>query len=384
MKVCVVTGTRAEYGLFYWLLKALEQDDAFTLQIVATGMHLSPEFGLTYQEIEADGFVIDAKVDMLLASDSAVATTKSSGMALIGLADAFEQLQPDLVVLLGDRFEALCAAQAAMLATIPIAHLHGGEATEGVIDEAIRHAISKMSHLHFPATEPYRQRLIQMGEHPDKVFNVGALGVESVKRTTLLSKQALEQSIDFDLGNDFFLVTYHPVTLNENEQAQGMQALLDALDAFPNHKILLTFPNADTNGRALLAQVKAYAAQQPQRVFLTESLGRIRYLSALSQCACVVGNSSSGIIEAPSFQVATVNIGSRQQGRARANSVVESESSRQEIVNAIQEALKLTENYKKTGIENPYDGGNTSQRIVDVLKQVSLVNILKKSFYELG
>lgn len=383
MKVCVVTGTRAEYGLFYWLLKALDADPFFDLQLVVTGMHLSPEFGSTYQEIERDGFTIHDKVEILLSGDSPVAITKSTGLALMGFAETFKNLQPDLVMLLGDRFEALGAAQAAMFANLPIAHLHGGEATEGLIDEAVRHSISKMSHIHFAATDIYRKRLIQMGEQPDSVHNVGALGVESATKTSLMTKAELEASIDFNLGERFFLVTYHPVTLDVNEQQVGVEALFEAMDSFPDIKVLITFPNADTFGRQLIDMVKGYAQSHPDRVYLTESLGRVRYLSALEHCCCVIGNSSSGIIEAPSFDVATVDIGSRQQGRVRAESVIHSGNTKAEIETAIQKGLSLDKNTQPEVFNNPYDGGKTSESIIEILKNTPLSDILRKRFYEL-
>lgn len=383
MKVCVVTGTRAEYGLFYWLLKALDADPFFDLQIVVTGMHLSPEFGSTFKEIERDGFTIHDKVEILLSGDSPVAITKSTGLALMGFAETFKNLQPDLVMLLGDRFEAFGAAQAAMFANLPIAHLHGGEATFGAMDESIRHAISKMSHIHFASTEIYRKRLIQMGELPENVHNVGALGVESATKTSLMSQSELEASIQFNLGEQFFLVTYHPVTLGFNEQQDGMKALLDALDSFPDIKVLITFPNADTFGRQLIDMVKDYTQKNAERVYLTESLGRVRYLSALEHCCCVIGNSSSGIIEAPSFNVATVDIGTRQQGRVRAESVLHSGNSQQEIENTIKEAMRLLSSTELEAIENPYNGGNCSEKIVSILKDISLTDLTKKYFYDL-
>ncbi|UAA39149.1 UDP-N-acetylglucosamine 2-epimerase (hydrolyzing) [Paraneptunicella aestuarii] len=383
MKVCVVTGTRAEYGLFYWLLKALDADPFFELKLIVTGMHLSPEFGSTYREIEADGFIIHDKVDIHLSGDSPVDVSKSTGLALAGIAESFRNLQPDLVILLGDRFEALGAAQAAMFANIPIAHLHGGEATFGAMDESIRHAISKLSHIHFPATETYRKRLIQMGELPENVHHVGALGVESATKTERMSLSELEASIQFDLGERFFLVTYHPVTLDAKGQQEGMESLLNALDCFPDVKVLLTFPNADTYGRQLINKVKEYAQNNPERVYLTESLGRVRYLSALAHCGCVIGNSSSGIIEAPSFKVATVNIGSRQQGRVCANSVLHCDNTQHDIESAIKEAMKLRASGELSSLQNPYDGGSSSEKIVSVLKSVSLSSLTKKYFYDL-
>ncbi|MCY7294360.1 UDP-N-acetylglucosamine 2-epimerase [Alteromonas sp. a30] len=384
MKVCVVTGTRAEYGLFYWLLKALNDDPSFELQLVVTGMHLSPEFGSTYQEIEKDGFPIHDTVEILLSGDSPVAITKSTGLALMGFAESFKNLQPDLVMLLGDRFEALGAATAALFANIPIAHLHGGEATFGAVDESIRHAISKMAHIHFPATEEYRARLIQMGEQPESVYNVGALGVESSVKTQALSKQALEESIGFDLGERFFLVTYHPVTLDVQEQREGMQAMLEALDAFPNVKLLITFPNADAHGRELIDTLKRYVSQNSERVYLTESLGRVRYLSALSHCACVVGNSSSGVIEAPSFSVPTVDIGCRQQGRARADSVFNCKPTKDSILKTLNHVMAQKYSAADPIFTNPYDGGETSQQIIEILKAIDLNDVGKKIFNDLN
>lgn len=383
MKVCIVTGTRAEYGLFYWLLKAFEADPFFELQLVVTGMHLSTEFGSTYQEIEQDGFVIHDKVEVLLSGDTPTAITKSTALALIGLADSFQRLQPDLVLLLGDRFEALGAAQAALFANIPIVHLHGGEVTLGAMDESIRHAISKMAHIHFPATDTYRRRLIQMGESPEYVHNVGALGVESLNKTRLMSRPALMESLSFDLGEQFFLVTYHPVTRDLNEQQDGMTSLLNALERFPEIKVLITFPNADTYGRQLITQVQVYAKQNAGRVYLTESLGRVRYLSALRQCCCVIGNSSSGIIEAPSFNVATVDIGSRQQGRVKADSVIQCEPNQVDIEKAIQKAMQMKTSGELSTVKNPYNGGNTSEKIVSVLKRMPLSDFKKKHFYDL-
>lgn len=382
MKVCVVTGTRAEYGLFYWLLKRLQQDTFFELQLVATGMHLSPEFGNTYKEIESDGFVINDKVEILLSGDSPSAITKSTGLALIGFAECYKQLKPDLMLLLGDRYEAMAAAQAAMFANIPIAHIHGGEATFGAIDESIRHAISKMSHIHFAATEVYRQRLIQMGEQPDMVHDVGALGVESAKRTSLMSHAQLQESINFKLGEKFFLVTYHPVTQDLQGQRHGIDALLAALDKYSDYKILITFPNADTHGRELINIIKRFAQAQPERVYLTESLGRIRYLSALKLCQCVIGNSSSGIIEAPSYRTPTVNIGSRQQGRVCADSVFHCDNQVEEIQACINKALAVNNREEISIFSNPYEKESSSASIVSILKKAELKKLAKKVFFD--
>ena len=382
--IAVVTGTRAEYGLFYWLLKAIKAHPAHELKLLVTGTHLSHEFGLTYKEIEADGFQIDEKIEILLSSDTAVATSKSTALAIIGCSEALERIRPDLVVLLGDRFEALAAAQAAMFANIPLVHLHGGESTEGLIDEAVRHAITKMSHVHFTSTEAYRARLIQMGEQPERVFNVGALGVESAMKTELLSRQQLSEWLGFDLSGDYFLVTYHPVTLDLAEQTDGAEALFKALDHYPDIKVLLTFPNADTNGRQLIDLARAYQDKWPGRVCLSKSLGRVRYLSALRAALVVVGNSSSGIIEAPSFGAPTVDIGTRQWGRSRAESVLHASPSFEEISRALGRAIELKRQLPEDhAFTNPYDGGETSAKILEILEQVPLTALLRKRFHEI-
>ena len=375
-----------EYGLFYWLLKALDADPFFDLQIVVTGMHLSPEFGSTYQEIERDGFVISDKVESLLSGDSPSAIAKSTGLVVSGVADSLQRIKPDLVLLLGDRFEALGATQAAMLSNLPIAHIHGGEATFGAIDDSIRHAITKMAHVHYTATESYRQRVIQLGEHPDSVVNVGAPGVESAVRTELMTQSELEASIQFSLSDKFFLVTYHPVTLDLDEQIAGIEAMLEALGEFTAYKVLITFPNADTFGRQIVAKMKQYAEKNAERVLLIESLGRVRYLSALKYCSCVIGNSSSGVIEAPTFEVPTVDIGTRQAGRVRADSVLNCGTDKDEIASTIESALNMSKVRNGTGknaFDNPYFGGNTSNRIVESLKKLDLKGVLKKRFYDL-
>lgn len=384
LKIAVVTGTRAEYGLFYWLLKAIEAHPEHDLRLLVTGMHLSHEFGLTYKEIETDGFHIDEKVEILLSSDSAVATSKSTALALMGCAGAFDRMRPDLVVLLGDRFEALAAAQAAMFANIPIVHLHGGEATEGLIDEAVRHAITKMSHLHFTATEAYRRRLLQMGERPERVVNVGALGVESAVKTELLSREALSDALGFDLSGDFFLVTYHPVTLDLVEQTEGVEALFQALDGYPDVKVVLTFPNADTHGRQLIDRAYAYQLAWPNRVHLSKSLGRVRYLSALKFATAVIGNSSSGIIEAPSFGAPTVDIGTRQGGRERADSVLHAAPKLDSIKSTIERAIELKRALPPgQTFDNPYDNGATSAHILRFLSDTDLRSLLRKRFYDI-
>lgn len=383
-KICIVTGTRAEYGLLYWLMKEINDDDELELQIIATGMHLSPEFGLTYKNIETDGFNISAKVEMLLSSDTPVGITKSIGLAVVGFADVLEQLKPDILVLLGDRYEILAAAQAALVARIPVAHLHGGETTEGAMDEAIRHSITKMAHLHFVAAEPYRQRVIQLGEIPDNVFNYGAPGLDNINRLELLSREEFERSINFSLGKLNFLVTYHPVTLGSEDPYHSMQQLLAALAAFPNAKIILTKPNSDTGGRIISQLIDQYAQLYHERVYACTSLGQVRYLSALKYCDVVIGNSSSGIIEAPFLKTPTVNIGNRQCGRLQARSIISCPETSKAIIEAIQQALSPEFQQILPGIESVYGQGDTSRKIKERLKQTNLDGVTCKKFYDIS
>jgi len=383
-KICVVTGTRADYGLLYWLMKTVQASEDFELQVIASAMHLSPEFGLTYQQIENDGFVIDERIEMLLSGDTTVSVTKSMGLGTIGFADAYQRLRPDLVVLLGDRFEALSAAQAAMIAKIPIAHLHGGELTEGAVDESIRHAITKMSQLHFVSTTEYKDRVVQLGEQPGHVIVCGALGIDNIKRMQLLDRRTFEQSIDFALGGQSFIVTYHPVTLAKSAAANSMVDLLAAMDRFPQAKIILTYPNADAEGRYLIEQIKAYAEKNRDRVYLTSSLGQVKYLSALQHVDMVIGNSSSGILEAPSFKKPTINIGDRQKGRIKADSVIDCGESTDAIVEAMKFGLsdKFSQTVSRT--VNPYGEGGAVDIILDTIKQVELDNLLRKPFFDIS
>ncbi|WP_373230798.1 UDP-N-acetylglucosamine 2-epimerase [Cohnella sp.] len=381
-KLCVVTGSRAESGLLYWLMKEIQDDPELEFQLVVTGMHLSPEFGLTYRHIEQDGFQIDAKVEMLLSSDTPVGLTKSMGLGLIGFADAFERLRPDTVVLLGDRYEIMVAAQAAMIARIPIAHLHGGESTEGVMDEAIRHSITKMAHLHFTATEKYRQRVIQLGEQPDKVFNVGAVGLDNVHRLSLLSREQLEHSLTFQLGNRCFLVTYHPLTLSRQSPAEYMEMLLRALDHFKDAKIIFTKSNADTDGRIISQMIDEYVNKNRERAVSFVSLGQLKYLSLLKYVDVVIGNSSSGIFEAPMFHKPTVNIGQRQKGRVKGSSVIDCGDTCQEIIESVQLALSPEFQAKLPESKSLYGEGNSAPVVKEILKTIPLEGILFKSFYE--
>jgi UDP-hydrolysing UDP-N-acetyl-D-glucosamine 2-epimerase len=381
-KICVVTGTRAEYGLLYWLMKEIKNDPELELQLVATGMHLSPEFGLTYRKIEEDGFTIDAKVEMLLSSDTPVGIAKSIGLGVIGFADALSRLKPDILVVLGDRYEIFAAAQAAMTARVPIAHIHGGEITVGVLDEAMRHAITKMSHFHFTAAEPYRQRVIQLGELPDRVLNYGAPGLDNLKKANLLEKEDFEKAIDFQLGVLSFLVTYHPMTLSAEGPEKPFEELLGALDHFPEAKIIFTKANADAFGRIINQKIDDYAERHPLRLKVFTSMGSRLYLSAIKNVDIVVGNSSSGLIEVPVLKKPTVNIGERQRGRLRADSVIDCDEEERAIVSAIEQGLSPG---FKSILENdvpPYDQENTSYKIKEYLKNVSLQNILMKQFYD--
>jgi len=381
-KICVVTGTRAEYGLLYWLMKAIEADKDLELQLIVTGMHLSPEFGLTYHEIEKE-FCIHKKIEMLLSSDTPVGISKSMGLAQISFAEAYDELKPDMIVILGDRYEMLSVASAAMIARIPIVHLHGGETTEGAFDESIRHCISKMSYLHFTATEAYRKRVIQLGEEPNRVFNVGGMGIENIQRLTLLSKDAFEQSIDFKLNTHNLLVTFHPVTLENASAQEQFQALLDALDGLSDTHLIFTKANSDTNGRVINQMLDDYVSHNAHKAIGFTSLGQVRYLSALQFVDAVVGNSSSGLAEAPSFRIGTINIGDRQKGRIKASSVIDCEPTIEGIENALEKLYSPTFQEALQQVENPYGNGCASEKIVEILKTVELEKSLKKTFYDI-
>jgi UDP-2,4-diacetamido-2,4,6-trideoxy-beta-L-idose 2-epimerase len=380
-RIAVFTGTRAEYGLLYWLMKDIQSHSELELQVIAAAMHLSPEFGHTWHAIVDDGFPIDAKVEMLLSSDSRVGITKSMGLGTIGLADALDRLAPDALVILGDRFEALAAAQTALVMNIPIMHLHGGEVTEGAYDDAIRHAITKMASLHGVAAESYRQRVIQMGEKPERVLNVGALGLDHLTRSPRMSRQALAENLGFSLDAPYLLVTYHPVTLANEPPVESFQGLLDALDRWPDHQVILTYPNADNGGRAIIPLLETYAAGQPERVLAIPSLGFQRYLSAVAEAAAVVGNSSSGLIEVPSFGVPTVNIGQRQGGRLAADSVLHCAAQADAIEASLRQALSPTFRAACRHTRNPYGQGNAAQQIVSALATQPLETL--KTFHDL-
>jgi GDP/UDP-N,N'-diacetylbacillosamine 2-epimerase (hydrolysing) len=383
-KICVITGTRAEYGLLYWLLKGLQEDDEIELQLIATGMHLSPEFGLTYTQIEKDGFHIDRKVEMLLSSDTAVGITKSMGLGLISFADAFDELSPDIIVLLGDRYEILSAASSALIANIPIAHLHGGETTEGAFDESIRHAVTKMSHIHFTAAEEYRKRVIQLGENPDRVFNVGALGIENIKRLKLLSKEEFEESISFKLNQKNLLITFHPVTLEQDSAEKQFQELLNAVDELRDTNLIFTKANSDSEGRAINRMIEEYVIKNKDKAVAFASLGQLRYLSALQYVDAVIGNSSSGILEAPSFKIGTINVGDRQKGRLRAASIIDSPPEAEQIKNALQYLYSPEFQKKLMHCINPFGDGKASGQIISILKTTDYKQLLKKEFYNIS
>jgi GDP/UDP-N,N'-diacetylbacillosamine 2-epimerase (hydrolysing) len=380
-KICVVTGTRAEYGLLRWVMQGIQDSEVLGLQLIVTGMHLSPEFGLTVQEIESDGFCIDRKVEMLLSSDTPVGITKSMGLAMIGFADALAELQPELLLVLGDRFEIFAAAASAMIARVPIAHLHGGESTEGVIDEPIRHSITKMAHLHFVAADEYRHRVIQLGENPERVFQVGGLGIDNIKSLKLLGRDELEAALDFKLADRNLLITFHPVTLEHNSSCEQMAELLAALTELDNVGLIFTMPNADTDGRVLFRQIDAFCARHSNACAYT-SLGQLRYLSCIQHVDGVIGNSSSGLAEVPSFKKGTINIGDRQRGRLRAASVIDCDPDRVSICNAIHRLFSPAFQAQLPCVENPYGNGGASVAIVKALERLALDGLLKKRFYD--
>ena len=382
-KICIVTGSRAEWGLLSGLARKITDDPELELQIIATNMHLSPEFGLTYREIERQGFRINRKVEMLLSSDSANATGKSVGLATIGFADAYEELAPDMLLVLGDRYEILAAVTAALFYKIPVAHLHGGEVTEGAYDDAIRHAITKMSHLHFTSTEEYRRRVIQLGEQPERVFHVGAIGIDNIRHIALLDKKVLEEQLDFPFDRKTVLVTYHPETLDAIPVEEQFRNLLEALDDRQDIRILFTLPNSDTGGRIIVRMIEEFVARNKQRVRAYTSLGQLRYLSALRFVAAVVGNSSSGILEVPSFGKPTLDIGNRQKGRLAANSVVHCGVSGAEISEGLNRVLSDAFAKQTACVQNPYEKEDSALEILKILKNYPLDGIVQKTFYDI-
>ena len=383
-KICIVTGTRAEYGLFCPLLNLLKNSVDYDLQLLVTGMHLSPEFGLTYKEIEKDGFVISEKIEALLSSDSSVGTIKSTGLSMIGFADAFQRLKPDWVIVLGDRFETFAATTAAYLGKIPVAHISGGETTEGATDEGLRHAITKMSYLHFASTDVYRKRIIQLGETPSRVFNVGAIGLDNISQMALLTQQELSNQINFDLTDTpYALITFHPVTLENNTSQHQFIQLLSVLDKQDNLKLVFTLPNSDADGRIITELIKQFVDKHPQNARCYTSLGQLRYLSAVKYADFVIGNSSSGIVEVPSFQIPTINIGDRQKGRLQSKTVIDALPTCSAIQTAIQKARSKTFKKACLGFDNIYGSGDTAKKIIELLRQYAVVSSLKKTFFDL-
>lgn len=383
--ICVVTATRAEYGLLKPIIKKLSLVPEFDVRVAVTGAHLSPEFGLTYREIEEDGIKIDEKVEMLLSADTPSAISKSMGLAMIGFADYFKQLKPDMLIVLGDRYETLAVAAAAMNQRIPIAHLYGGETTEGAIDDNIRHAVTKLSYLHFTSTEEYRRRVIQLGETPERVFCTGAVGIENIKNEKLMSKAELEGYLQLKLDKPYAVVTFHPVTLENDTSGKQIRALLDAISRFKDMIFIFTKANSDESGRWINQKIDEFTAGHTQAKAFA-SLGMVGYLSTLKYCAMVIGNSSSGIIEAPSFGIPTVNIGDRQKGRIRGDSIIDCDPDQDEIVNAMHTALRDDFKAIAKHAMNPYGDGDTSDKIVERIKEYILSNKidLKKNFFDIG
>ena len=363
-------------------MQGIKDDPDLTLQVIATGAHLSPEFGLTYREIEKDGFRIDRKVEMLTSSDTPVGIAKSMGLGLIGFADALNELRPDLIVVLGDRFEIFAAVAAALVACVPAAHLHGGETTEGAFDDALRHSITKMSHLHFVAAEIYRQRVIQLGEQPERVFLVGGLGIDNIKRLQLLDRVELEASLGFKLRKRNLLITFHPVTLETATAADQMAELLAALAELQDTQLIFTMPNADTDGRVLVKMVDQFVAQRANARAYT-SLGQLLYLSSIAHVDGVVGNSSSGLAEVPSFKKGTINIGDRQRGRLQAESVINCEPNRQSIAVALERLYSADFKASLGHVRNLYGEGGASEKVVETIKHYAIDGIVKKAFYDL-
>jgi len=382
-RIAVVTGSRSEYGLLRWLMRDIAAHDALDLYVLVTGAHLSPEHGLTVREIEEDGFTIHRRIDTLLSSDSAQGIGKSMGLGVIGFAGAFAELRPDVLVVLGDRYEIFAAVAAAAVANIPVAHLHGGEVTLGAYDEGLRHAMTKLSHLHFVATAEYRARVVQLGEDPQHVYLVGGLGVDAIRRTTLLTKTEVETQLGIALREPTLMVAFHPVTLEEEAGERELIELLAALDSCPDAQCIITMPNADTGGRSMATRIHAFAATRPH-VLVVPSLEQRLYFSTLALATALVGNSSSGLLEAPSFGKPTVNVGDRQHGRQKAESVIDCRPTRAAIGAAIRRACAPEFQHRCASVRNPYGDGGASQRVTDVLAGVSLLGLLKKRFHSTG
>jgi len=382
-KIGVVTGSRADYGLLRYLMRDVQVSSNFELQIVATGMHLSSEFGMTYQEIEKDGFTINDKVEMLLSSDTSSAISKSTGLGMIGFSDAFNKLNPDLLIVLGDRYEILSASTAAMFAKIPIAHIHGGETTEGAFDEAIRHSISKMAWWHFVAADEYEKRVIQLGENPKRVFNVGGLGVDAIKKTRLLSKKELMEKTDIKFGEKNLLITYHPVTLEKNTSQKHFQSILYAINELRDVYLIFTMPNADSDSKIIKEMINEFVTNNPKTSISFTSMGNLNYLSTLQFVDGVIGNSSSGLAEAPTFKIGTINIGDRQKGRLKAESIIDCEPTKKSIRLAIDKLYGHKFQNDIHSVQNPYGDGDAIEKILDILLNEDIPKEMKKEFYDL-
>jgi GDP/UDP-N,N'-diacetylbacillosamine 2-epimerase (hydrolysing) len=382
-KICVVTGTRAEYGLLRWLMDGIDKSAKLDLQIIVTGMHLSPEFGLTYREIEKDGFKISRKIEMLMSSDTPSGIVKSMGLGMIGFPDAFLELKPDLLVVLGDRYEVLAAVSSALIFRIPVAHLHGGESTEGLTDEAIRHSVTKMSHFHFVATKEYKRKVMQLGEQPNNIFLVGGLGIDNIKKLNILDRKDLEKSISFKLGKKNLLITFHPVTLEEGTSKNQINELLLALETLENTHLLFTMPNADSDSRIISEMIEGFVSKHSHAKSF-KSLGQLRYLSCMKYVDGVVGNSSSGLIEAPTFRIGTINIGDRQKGRIKSESVIDCSPVKKSIIKALDKLYSSKFQNKLKAVKNPYGNGGASELIVKVFESFSTTKIIKKIFYNMG
>ena len=382
-KICIVTGSRAEYGLLSLLIKDIHEDPKLELQLIATGMHLSPEFGLTYKEIEKDGFKIYKKVEMILSADTPVAITKSTGLGMIGFAEAFADLKPDLVIVLGDRYELLSVCTSALFARIPIAHIHGGETTEGAFDEAIRHSITKMAWWHFVAADEYKNRVIQLGEDPARVFNVGGLGVDAIKKAKLLSKKELMEKTGIQFAKKNLLITFHPVTLEKRTSQKQFQALLDVLDDLEDVSFIFTMPNADSDGRIIKQMIDKFVSSRNDKSIKFTSMGNLNYLSTLQFVDGVIGNSSSGLLEAPTFKIGTLNIGDRQKGRLKAASVIDSKPTKESINSAVDTLYSKDFQEMLPSVVNPYGEGQATEKIISFLKNESIPKEPKKIFYDL-
>ena len=382
-RICIVTGSRAEYGLLKWVMEGVDKSTKLELQLIVTGMHLSSEFGLTYKEIENDGFTINKKVQMLLSSDKSSAISKSTGIGLISFADVYEELNPDIIIILGDRFEVFAASIAALFLKIPIAHIHGGEATAGAFDEAIRHSITKMSWWHFVASDEYKRRVIQLGENPNRVFNVGGLGVDGINKTKLLSKNDLMDKTGIKFHKKNLLITYHPVTLDKQTSADAFQNLLDALTSLKNTCLIFTMPNADSDSIIIKKMINKYVSLLNTNSIYFTSMGQVNYLSTLKIVDGVIGNSSSGLLEAPSFKIGTINIGDRQKGRLKSKSVIDCEPTSKSIKSAIKKLYSDDFQKKLVSVENPYGKGHASEKIIKILLGLKLPIEIKKEFYDL-